>query len=151
MLDLEGIGKYIKILRIESSFSQDELASKLLVSRQAISSWEIGKAIPTIDNIVELSKIFNIPIDKLLLLEDSLSIEEYFNYHSKNYIYSVLINGNYKFDLIDNFYRFDKESRYSLIRLIIDKRIKNIDLNRLDKYLTNEEKAMLKKRIGGGK
>ena len=51
MLDLKGIGENIRRLRIENNYSQEELAAKLYVSRQAISSWEIAKTIPTIDNI----------------------------------------------------------------------------------------------------
>lgn len=56
----------IKKYRKENNLSQDELAEKLGVSRQSISLWETGQTQPTIDNIVALSKIFNISADALL-------------------------------------------------------------------------------------
>ncbi len=48
------------------NLSQDELAEKLGVSRQSVSFWETGQTQPTIDNIIALSKVFNISSDMLL-------------------------------------------------------------------------------------
>ncbi len=144
MLDNEGIGNNIKRLRIKNNLSQEELASKLYLSRQAISLWEQGKGFPSIDNVVFLSKLFNISIEKLLLLDESfLSLDEYFIFHSRNYIISSLLDNNYKYDLISNFYRFNSEERFLLIKSIINKRIKNIDLNRLIDNLNQDEKVYL--------
>lgn len=144
MLDNEGIGNNIKRLRIKNNLSQEELASKLYLSRQAISLWEQGKGFPSIDNVVFLSKLFNISIEKLLLLDESfLSLDEYFFFHSRNYIISSLLDNNYKYDLISNFYRFNSEERFLLIKSIINKRIKNIDLNRLIDNLNQDEKVYL--------
>lgn len=144
MLGNEGIGNNIKRLRIKNNLSQEELASKLYLSRQAISLWEQGKGFPSIDNVVFLSKLFNISIEKLLLLDESfLSLDEYFFFHSRNYIISSLLDNNYKYDLISNFYRFNSEERFLLIKSIINKRIKNIDLNRLIDNLNQDEKVYL--------
>lgn len=144
MLDNEGIGNNIKRLRIENNLSQEELASKLYLSRQAISLWEKGNGFPSIDNVVFLSKLFNIRIEKLLLLDESfVSLDEYFSLHSKNYIISSLLNNDYKYDLISNFYRFNIEERFLLIKSIIENRIKNIDLNRLIDNLNQDEKVYL--------
>ena len=144
MLDNEGIGNNIKRLRFKNNLSQEELASKLYLSRQAISLWEQGKGFPSIDNVVFLSKLFNISIEKLLLLDESfLSLDEYFFFHSRNYIISSLLDNNYKYDLISNFYRFNSEERFLLIKSIINKRIKNIDLNRLIDNLNQDEKVYL--------
>ena len=49
--------------------SQDELAEKLEVSRQSISKWESGKALPDSDKILALSELFNVSTD--FLLKDS--------------------------------------------------------------------------------
>lgn len=56
----------IKNFRKKNNMSQDELAERLGVSRQSISLWEIGQTQPTVDNIIALSKIFNISSDVLL-------------------------------------------------------------------------------------
>ena len=53
-------------LRKEHGLSQEELADKLQVSRQAISKWERGEASPDTDNLIELAKIYNISLDELV-------------------------------------------------------------------------------------
>ena len=53
-------------LRKSKNFSQDELAEKLGVSRQAVSRWEMGTAEPSAQNLIELSNLFGVSIDYLL-------------------------------------------------------------------------------------
>ncbi len=53
-------------LRIASGLSQEQLAEQMNVSRQSISKWESGNSIPSMDKIVELSKIFGVSTDYLL-------------------------------------------------------------------------------------
>lgn len=48
------------------SWSQEELADKLNVSRQTISKWETGKAIPELDKLITLADLFNITVDELV-------------------------------------------------------------------------------------
>lgn len=55
----------LRILRKNNNLSQEELAAKLQVSRQAISKWETG-TIPDIDNILKISTFFNCSTDYLL-------------------------------------------------------------------------------------
>ena len=62
MIDNDKIGQYIKQLRKEAHLTQEELAAKLYISRQAISSWEKGKTAPSIDNVNQMSKIFDLSI-----------------------------------------------------------------------------------------
>ena len=57
-------------LRKEKGWSQEKLAEQINVSRQSISKWESGQALPELEKIVELSKIFQVTTD-YLLLEDS--------------------------------------------------------------------------------
>lgn len=57
--------KIIK-LRKQSGMSQEELAEKLNVSRQAISRWEVGSAQPDASNVLQLSKLFGVTTDYLL-------------------------------------------------------------------------------------
>ena len=60
------IADKIKYLRKENNMTQEDLANKLNVSRQTISKWETNIAIPDADNIVAISKLFNITTDELL-------------------------------------------------------------------------------------
>lgn len=53
-------------LRKEKSWSQEDFAEKLDVSRQAISRWENGTALPDAQNILRISKLFNVTADYLL-------------------------------------------------------------------------------------
>jgi len=53
-------------LRKNRGFSQEELAERLSVSRQAISKWESGSAYPEIEKLVQLSEIFGVTLDSLM-------------------------------------------------------------------------------------
>ena len=56
----------LKMLRKRAGRSQEKLAEKLGVSWQAAAKWETDTGIPDIDNIMAVSKLFDISIDKLL-------------------------------------------------------------------------------------
>ena len=59
-------GDYLKKLRTENKLSQEKLAEKLGVSRQSISKWEQGYAVPDTDNVFKLSKLYGISVDTIL-------------------------------------------------------------------------------------
>lgn len=65
----------LKMLRKESNLTQEELAEKLCVSRQAITKWENGDGLPDIDNLKEISKLFNVSIDELVKEEKEVNLE----------------------------------------------------------------------------
>ncbi len=56
----------LKELRIESGFSQIEIAKKLNMSKMAISHWEKGNSEPSIEQLKSLAKIFDVSIDYLI-------------------------------------------------------------------------------------
>ncbi|MDR2599864.1 MAG: helix-turn-helix domain-containing protein [Oscillospiraceae bacterium] len=60
------IGKKIQSLRKDKGMSQEDLALKLTISRQAISKWELGESVPDTENVVQLSKLFGVTTDYLL-------------------------------------------------------------------------------------
>ena len=60
------IGEKIQTLRKQNGYSQEQLAEKITISRQAVSKWELGESIPDIENIVQLSKVFDVSTDYLL-------------------------------------------------------------------------------------
>ena len=53
-------------LRTKKGLSQEELAEKIFVTRQAVSRWETGETIPNIDTLKLLSKLFDVSINTLL-------------------------------------------------------------------------------------
>lgn len=61
-----NISEKIQILRRDNEWSQDELAEKLDVSRQSVSKWESGKAVPDSEKVLAMAKLFNVSTDFLL-------------------------------------------------------------------------------------
>lgn len=53
-------------LRKERGWSQDELAEKLFVTRQAISRWETGETLPNVESLKQLSVLYDVSINTLL-------------------------------------------------------------------------------------
>jgi transcriptional regulator with XRE-family HTH domain len=53
-------------LRTKKGLSQDELAEKVFVTRQAVSRWENGETVPNTETLKQLSKLFNVSINTLL-------------------------------------------------------------------------------------
>ena len=78
------LGENIRKYRKANDMSQDELAEKLNVTRQSISLWETGQTQPSIDNIIALSKLFNISTDDLLTESNLKTKEGDTNMNSKN-------------------------------------------------------------------
>ena len=56
----------LTVLRKESRYTQLDLAEKVRVSRQAISKWETGRALPSAENLKYLSELFGVSVDYLL-------------------------------------------------------------------------------------
>ena len=72
----------LKMLRKTNNLTQEELAEKLNVSRQAITKWESGDGTPDIENLKQLSILFNTTIDELVKEDKDVIIEskEQYNY-----------------------------------------------------------------------
>ena len=60
------VGQRLKDLRAEAHMSQDDLAARVYVSRQTISSWENGKTYPDVQSLLLLSEIFDVTVDSLI-------------------------------------------------------------------------------------
>ena len=63
-------------LRKKRGLTQEELAEILFVSRTAVSKWESGRGMPSIDSLKAISKFFSISVDDLLSSEELLVIVE---------------------------------------------------------------------------
>ena len=60
------ISKHLQFLRKSHNYTQDDLAKKLDISRQAVSKWETGMAIPDLEVLLKISKLYNITINDIL-------------------------------------------------------------------------------------
>ena len=63
-------------LRKSNSLSQEALAEKLGISRQAVSKWERAEASPDTDNLILLARLYHISLDELLKTEDEIPMPE---------------------------------------------------------------------------
>ena len=60
------MGEKLQRLRTNAEFSQEELAERLGVSRQAVSKWESGASDPSTSNLLALAKLYGISAEELL-------------------------------------------------------------------------------------
>ena len=69
-MDMVGIGKRIKEIRIEHGLSQQKFGALLSVSQDTVSLWEKGKSVPTTEFLIALAKQFEVSVDYILGLRD---------------------------------------------------------------------------------
>lgn len=69
-------------LRKKNGWSQEELADKMNVSRQAVSKWESAQTIPDLEKILQLGTLFGVTTD--YLLKDEIEDEEFSNDNSSD-------------------------------------------------------------------
>ncbi len=62
----QSLGESIKNHRMRCNMTQEFVAEKLGVSRQAVSKWESGKSDPSTANLIALAKLYGISIEELL-------------------------------------------------------------------------------------
>ena len=86
----------LKMLRKESNLTQEELAEKLNVSRQAITKWESGDGTPDIENLKQISILFNTTIDELVKEDKNVTAEIKEKY---SYIEELEIDHTKHFDI----------------------------------------------------
>ena len=65
----------LRLLRKENALTQEDLSEKLNVSRQAITKWESGEGMPDIDNLKQISVLFNVSIDELVKEDKNVTIK----------------------------------------------------------------------------
>lgn len=56
----------LKMYRIKAGMTQEDIAEKLGVSRQAVAKWERGESLPDIESCIELSNLFGTTVDMLV-------------------------------------------------------------------------------------
>jgi transcriptional regulator with XRE-family HTH domain len=60
------IAKNIKQLRQEKNWTQQEMADMLFVTRQTVSNWENGKALPDVETLLQIAEKLNIDVNDLV-------------------------------------------------------------------------------------
>ena len=81
-------GDKLKEIRMKEGLSQEQLADKIGVSRQAITKWETKKGMPDVENIVILGEIFKMTLDELILQETKAQQEKKALYESET-VYDI--------------------------------------------------------------
>ncbi|PFJ06357.1 transcriptional regulator [Bacillus cereus] len=61
-----SLGKQLKKLRESKGFSQEDVAKKIGITRQAVYKWENDKSCPDIENLILLSEMYNVTLDELI-------------------------------------------------------------------------------------
>ena len=149
MIDFVKVGMRIAMYRKEMGLSQEELADKLFVTRQALSKWENGTSIPSIDTLYEISKIFKVSFEEILGLfeKDSINVDEndIFKGHDRSFIIEKIVKGEIKINLADVFYQMSPAERMYILKHVKEGRLK-----------VNEKELMVKltpseQRFFGGK
>ena len=109
-------------LRTKNGLSQDELAEKVFVTRQAVSRWENGETVPNTETLKLLSKLFDVSINTLLgsprqlicqccgmPLEDSVISKETDGVFNEEYCKWCYADGEYTYDDMDKLIDFCAE------------------------------------------
>lgn len=90
----------IQNLRKEKNYSQEELADKIGVSRQAVSKWESEQSKPDLEKIIIMSELFGVTTDYILKGLEPISI------NNKNIIYSLYLGFAISFATIAGIWSF---------------------------------------------
>ena len=65
-MNMRIISRYLQFLRKSHNYTQDDLAKKLDISRQAVSKWETGMTVPDLEVLLKISKLYNVTINDIL-------------------------------------------------------------------------------------
>ncbi len=69
-------GERLKDLRVQKDMTQEDVASKLFVTKQAVSRWENGNCLPDVASLGKLAEIFDVNIDYLLTGNENIKVVE---------------------------------------------------------------------------
>ena len=154
-MNLENVGKYIKKLREKNNWSQEDLAKKVFVTRQAVSSWETGKYLPDLDKLKLLSEIFNVNIIDIYAGKE---IKD--NKLKNNYLYDLIKIENNKilkklkallvifFIMIMGFLSYYFISSYKSIKVyIIDMKKEEFTINGI--FMISKDKSYFNLNVDG--
>lgn len=146
MIDFVKVGSRIAEYRKRAGMRQDELADKLFVTRQALSKWENGLSVPSIDTLCELSKLFRVSIEEILGLFDGEPIDvdenDIFRGHDRSFIISKIVECELQVDIPDVFYQMSPAERMYVLKFIKEGKL-CVNIEKLNAKLTPSEQRYL--------
>lgn len=122
-----SIGEKLKEGRKKAGLSQEQLAEKLCVSRQAITKWESNRGMPDIGNVQNISKLFGVSIDYLLddgetilnnVIKEAININDYEKTGKCRSRYDAVVRAKYPQATI--IYPLIRRKKLSLVENIVD-------------------------------
>ena len=146
MIDFVKVGMRIANYRKSMGLSQEELAEKLFVTRQALSKWENVTSIPSIDTLSEISRMFSVSFEEILGLFDKEKLEidenDIFRGHDRSFILSNIVSGDIKLRIHDVLYQMSPAERMYILKHIKDGKL-SADRRELWVKLTPSEQKYL--------
>ncbi len=88
------IANKLQKLRKANGYSQEELADRLGISRQAVSKWERAESSPDTDNLIILAKLYNVSLDELLSTDETIDELRENNVEKEREYDSINISGS---------------------------------------------------------
>ncbi|MGD9605702.1 MAG: helix-turn-helix transcriptional regulator [Bacilli bacterium] len=152
MIDSYKVGLKIYEYRKNLQMTQDDLANQLNITRQALSKWENGTSLPSIDLLYSLCKTFKTGFEDLLCLNDNTTADDphnLFKDHDRRFIINKIIRNELKVDIPDVFYQFSPSERMMVLKAIKEKKIA-CNLFNLKLRLTPSEQKFLFNKISIG-
>jgi transcriptional regulator with XRE-family HTH domain len=131
------IGKKVQEHREKNGLSQEMLSEKLGVSRQSVSKWELGQALPEVDKIVAMSRLFGVTTDELLLEVDYSMLTNIKNFFNEN--------PNIIFQVIRNILKRDESEKQKLAIVMVS--LGADYAAKIYKHLTDDEIAIITMRV----
>lgn len=139
MLDMEKVAARLKQLRLDNGLTQDNVAESVYVSRQAVSSWELGTALPSIPSCILLLELYHTTLDDLLCLNETASRMPP-DGRRQRLLYEIL-NGTIR-DFSEQFYMFAPTERRQILEKIAAGEI-TVSIEELLPYCSKAEKQFL--------
>ena len=124
MIDFVKVGERLTKYRRDAGMSQEEMADKLYVTRQALSKWENGVSLPSVDMLCMLSKMFSVSIEEILGLFEAapakLDENDIFKGHDRSYIVNAIASGEIDVHIPDVLYQMSPAERMLILKHIRD-------------------------------
>ena len=125
--------------------TQNELADALFVTRQAVSKWEMGKSLPSIEVLLEMTELFDVTIDYMLDGSD-LKENDYasmFMQYPREAVISYFTNSDQLNEQVkDIFYLLTTKERKQMIDQVLSGYLR-LDIQSLWPYLSKAERKYL--------